>query len=274
MGAVSRGSCRSRAFRLVPLPQRRQARRHPRFGPAGRPGGRPRTHRAGACAHRGFRAGDAGRSGAGPGRVEPAEPKPGAVAHLSFRSVRTLAPAAGHAPDRAGGIGLDQHPGSGPPTGTGRRPHLRVRRGRLRRARRADRAAAAARRPGQGGRRLPVGGAAVDAALSDADGAPDATPRLARQPAVGPHAGRRAGRRRMGGHQLPDGPALAGRVRDARPARVRRASDRDHDGRAGARRVLSQGGATAGTADRRRDRGTRAGAAHSGRAGQRRGHGV
>ena len=37
-----------------------------------------------------------------------------------------------------------------PPTGTGRRPHLRVRRGRLRRARRADRAAAAARRPGQG----------------------------------------------------------------------------------------------------------------------------
>ena len=143
------------------------------------------------------------------------------------------------------------------PPVAGRRPHRRVRRGCLRRAGRADRAAAAARRPGPGGRRLPVGGAAVDAALPDVDGAADAIPGSAPQPAVGAHAGYRPGRRRVGGNQLPDGSALAGRVRDARPARVRRAADRDHAGRPGARRVLRQGAASARPAERRRDRGAR-----------------
>ncbi len=47
----------------------------------------------------------------------------------------------------------------------------------------------------------------------------------------GPDAGCGPGRRRLGGDQLPDGTALAGRVRDARSAAIRRAADRDHDGR-------------------------------------------
>ena len=247
MGPVSRGSARPRAFRLVRLPQRRQTRRHPRFGPAGRPGGRPRTHRAGACAHRGFRAGDAGRLGLGLGRVEPAEPKPGAVAHLSFWSVRTLADRrATPLTVQAVSGWISTRDPDRPPVQAGARISEYV-------------AGAYGALGALTALRLPPAGQVTEVDVSELEALLSTLPYpmlmarrmqhlgLPTNAAVGPHAGCRPGRRRLGRHQLPDGPALAGRVRDARPARVRRASDRDHDGRAGARRVLSQGGAIAGT---------------------------
>ncbi len=268
MGTLSRGSGRPAALRAVRVSQRGEAFDRNAFRRY------TRTRRAGACCGRGFRGGGVGRLGARRRGIAKAQPKPGAAEHIRVRRVRAVARPARHAADPAGGVGLDISPRPRPPAGAGRRAHQRVRRGRLRRAGCADRVAAAAHRPRQTGRRLAAGVPAVDAAVSDADGAADETPWPAGEPAVGTHAGRRARRRRLGGDQLPDRAALARRVRDAGAAGVRRAAVRHHDGRARARRILRQGRTVAGRPDRRRDRRTRPGAAHPDLPGQRRRHGA
>ena len=174
MGPVSRRELRPRALRPIRIPERRQARRHLDLA---QPEGLAAARELIAQAHvlvENFAPGTLEGWGLGPDGLQPAQPKPGAAAHLCVRPVRTLARPAGHAADPAGGVGVDQRPGSGPPAGAGRRPDRRVRRGCLRRAGRADRAAAAARRRCQGGRCLAVRVAAVDAAVPDADGAADA----------------------------------------------------------------------------------------------------
>ncbi len=85
-----------------------------------------------------------------------------------------------------------------------------------------------------------------------------------------PGDGHRACCGRLARHQLSDGAALARRLRDARAAGVRRASDRGHAGRPRARRVLREGPAVAVGANSRRDRRTQPGTAHSGHSRQRR----
>ena len=70
-------------------------------------------------------------------------------------------------------------------------------------------------------------------------------PGLPAEHQVGADDGYRPRRRRLARDQLPDGPALARRVRDARTARVRRTADPDHARRAGTRRVLREGAAMA-----------------------------
>ena len=234
---------------------------------------RPRAHRAGARAGRGFRARERSRDGARVRRLAAAQPKPGRrCASLTFgqsRTVRdrqatplTLQAASGWISSR------DPH-----------RPPVQVG------ARIAEYVAGGYGALGAlTALRLPPCGRVGEVDVSQLESLLSTLPypmlmaermrqaRLARQPAVGAHAGGRPCRRRLGGDQLPDGPALARRVRDAGSARIRRAPARDHAGRSGARRILRQGAAVARRADRRRDRGTRSGAADSGRPGQRRRH--
>ncbi len=119
-------------------------------------------------------------------------------------------------------------------------------------------------------RRVGDGVAVVDTSVSDVIGGEDAQARHASQHEGRPCDGHRARSRRLARHQLSDGPALARRVRDARAAGVRRASDRGHARRPRTRRILREGPAVALGADSGRDRRTQSGTAHSGHSGQRR----
>ena len=148
----------------------------------------------------------------------------------------------------AGGLGLGQRARSGPAPGTGRRTDRGVRRRGLRRSWCAHRVEE--RAPSDDGDVVEVDVSVMESLLSTLPYPMLMAEQMRKlglppQHKCRPGDGHRPRRGRLARNQLSDGSALAGRLRDARPAGIRRASDRGHAGRPRARRVLREGPALA-----------------------------